>query len=66
LRGSARRCGRWFKLAADRGNPSAQVSLGVFYGTAWLAAEQGNATEQTTLGVFYETAEVLPYCSSMA
>jgi TPR repeat protein len=60
---------RWYRLAADQGNATAQTNLGYMYVTGrgvprdyaeavrWyrLAADQGNATAQTNLGVLYET-----------
>ena len=58
---------KWYRLAAEQGNASAQYNLGVMYqngqgvpqdyktAVKWyrLAAEQGNASAQGNLGVMY-------------
>ena len=58
---------RWYRLAADQGQASAQANLGVMYGYGqgvvqnyaealrWfsLAADQGHAIAQADLGVMY-------------
>ena len=58
---------RWYRLAAEQGDSSAQLDLGFMYGNGegvlkdaaeavrWyrLAAEQGNAIAQYNLGVMY-------------
>jgi len=58
---------RWYRLAADQGNASAQYNLGVMYrrgdgvpqdyaeAIRWyrLAADQGNASAQYNLGIMY-------------
>ncbi|CAN5399033.1 hypothetical protein BH10PSE7_BH10PSE7_20020 [soil metagenome] len=58
---------KWYRKAAQRGDLSAQVALGLIYGTGcdvpqnyyqavkWyqLAAEQGNALAQNNLGLIY-------------
>ena len=62
---------RWYRLAAEQGNASAQSNLGVMYdkgqgvlkddaeAVRWfrLAAEQGNASAQVNLGLMYATGE---------
>ena len=65
---------RWYRLAAEQGDASAQLDLGVMYATGegvpqdaaeavrWfrLAAEQGDASAQFNLGVRYDTGEGVP------
>ena len=65
---------RWFRLAADQGNASAQVNLGVMYDTGagvpqddteavrWfrLAADQGVASAQYNLGFMYSNGAGVP------
>ena len=62
---------KWYRLAAEQGNASAQYNLGVGYANGegvpqddaeavkWyrLAAEQGNASAQYNLGVRYANGE---------
>ena len=61
---------KWFRLAADQGNATAQYNLGLMYdkgqgvpqnyaeAVKWyrLAADQGNAVAQFNLGVMYDKA----------
>ena len=65
---------RWYRLAAEQGDASAQFRLGFTYGTGrgvpqddaealrWfrLAAEQGNANAQYNIGVMYNTGRGVP------
>ena len=65
---------KWFREAAEQGDPAAQFNLGVLYETGqgvtqnyaeavkWYhaAAEQGEPQAQFNLGVFYETGQVVP------
>ena len=65
---------RWYHLAAEQGEASAQNNLGVMYGTGegvpeddaeavrWyrLAAEQSHASAQNNLGVMYGAGEGVP------
>ena len=65
---------RWYRLAAEQGNASAQHNLGLMYANGegvpqdyaeavrWyrLAAEQGNASAQVNLGAKYATGEGVP------
>src|SRR5258707_1133271 len=50
---------RWYRMAADRGDPSAQNNLGYLYETGPEGiknlAEAGEASAQYGLGVMYET-----------
>ena len=62
---------KWYRLAAEQGNATAQFNLGLKYelgegipknyteSVKWyrLAAEQGNAQAQYNLGVMYENGE---------
>ena len=62
-----RRCRNWLRLAAEKGNPDAQLALGRIYehgehippnhseAVKWytLAAEQGNPLAQWRLGLFH-------------
>ena len=65
---------RWYRLAAEQGDASAQYNLGVRYddglgvplddaeAVRWyrLAAEQGHVSAQNNLGVMYSTGEGVP------
>ena len=65
---------RWYRLAAEQGDATAQNNLGVAYNNGegvppddaeavrWyrLAAEQGDATAQNNLGVAYGNGEGVP------
>ena len=65
---------KWFRLAADQGNASAQFSLGNMYRTGegvpqdygeavkWfrLAADQGDVWAQLRLGVMYQMGQGVP------
>jgi TPR repeat protein len=65
---------RWFRLAADQGNATAQLNLGLLYAKGrgvsqdyreaenWfrLAADQGDATAQANLGLLYANGYGLP------
>ena len=65
---------KWFRKAADQGNASAQLSLGVMYdkgqgvprdaaeAVKWFrkAADQGNAEAQHNLGLMYAIDPVVP------
>jgi TPR repeat protein len=65
---------RWYRLAADQGDASAQADLGFMYelgqgvkqdfaeAARWyrLAADQGVATAQTALGLLYEGGRGVP------
>lgn len=65
---------KWFREAAELGDPAAQFNLGVLYETGqgvtqnyaeavkWYhaAADQGEPQAQFNLGVFYETGQVVP------
>ena len=65
---------KWYRLAADQGNASAQFNLGVMYAKGegvpqdyaeavkWfrLAADQGDAMAQFNLGVMYAKGQGVP------
>jgi TPR repeat protein len=65
---------KWYRLAAEQGNASAQSNLGVMYrlgrgvpqdnaeAVKWYrrAAEQGNAKAQSNLGVMYGLGQGVP------
>ena len=65
---------RWFRAAAELGDPLAQHDLGVLYfrgqgvpvdyaeAARWerLAAKQGHVAAETSLGYFYETGKGVP------
>ena len=65
---------RWYRLAAEQGNATAQLNLGVMYAKGegvpkddaeavrWfrLAAEQGYAAAQLNLGVMYDNGRGVP------
>ena len=57
---------RWYRLAAEQGDATAQFNLGVMYANGeavrWyrLAAEQGYAAAQFNLGVMYANGEGVP------
>ncbi|MFZ3581887.1 tetratricopeptide repeat protein [Loktanella sp. DJP18] len=65
---------RWYRLAAEQGEPAAQSNLGVMYSTGegvpendaeavrWyrLAAEKGYSIAQGNLGAMYATGEGVP------
>ena len=65
---------KWYRLAAEQGNASAQYNLGVRYANGegvpqddaeavkWyrLAAEQGDASAQYNLGVRHANGEGVP------
>lgn len=65
---------RWYRLAADQGDASAQSNLGLLYANGqgvrqdikealrWyrLAADQGNAPAQSNLGFLYYKGEGVP------
>ena len=65
---------RWYRLAAEQGDATAQYNLGLMYATGegvpedhaeaakWfrLAAEQGDAAHQRRLGFVYATGEGVP------
>ena len=65
---------KWWKLAAEQGDASAQYYLGVMYdkgqgvpeddktAVKWytLAAEQGSTTTQFNLGVMYDSGQGVP------
>lgn len=69
-----KRVGKWYRLAAERGQGLAQFKLGVMYANGkgvpeddkqavkWyrLAAEQGNAKSQYNLGLMYDNGEGVP------
>jgi TPR repeat protein len=69
-----REAARWFRLAAEQGDASAQVNLGVMYAhgrgvphddkeaAKWyrLAAEQGRASAQFNLGLMYANGQGVP------
>ena len=65
---------RWYRMAAERGNPDAQYNLGYMYehgegvlqdfseAARWyrLAAEQGDNDAQTNLGYMYDHGDGVP------
>ena len=71
---------KWFRLAADQGNPAALVAMGLSYKTgdgvrqdyaeamSWFrrAAEEGNAEAQRDLALAYANGEGVPQDNSLA
>ena len=70
----AAQAAKWFRLAADQGDASAQTSLGTMYASGlgvpqdyaqaekwyWLAADQGDAVAQIMLGGMYDDGRGVP------